>query len=382
MKNSYAKEKAEELGGYRLDQELSNDNQQVYFNPEAKSGEKLLFTVTGTHNTQDIITDISLGFGGLKNTNRYKEADQTLQQAKQKYNTNQAIVAGHSLGGTIASYIANSQEDKIFTLDKGATIAQPVRSGEQAFRTQGDIISILNAKSTNMQTLPNPNAKSNWAFDPWKAHAVNNIVDTPIALIPTQSLEIQTSTPASIPFLGKRERLQKDFKPYKLVKEDDVNENQLIVSTVAPLQPELGKRNRDMFSKSNQTFRPNKSLRATAFDRSAFFEPALTVSSKLQLQPGTNAIASRSNIYPAPARRQPQKIPVTILTRAARRDVEVQPDPIFKWNHATQTIELTKKAKRLGTLLAADIEREYKKRNREFEELMVPNFDYKKPRNL
>jgi hypothetical protein len=290
LKNSYAKEKAEKLGEYRLDQELSNDNQQVYFNPEAKSGDKLLFTVTGTHNSSDVITDIALGFGNLKNTNRYKEADETLQQAKQKYNTNQAIVAGHSLGGTIASYIANSQDDKIFTLDKGATIGQPVRSKEQAYRTKGDIISIMNAKSTNMQTLPNPNTKSNWVIDPWKAHAVNNIAETPIALISPQSLEIQTSTgissdtlsltsstssqliPNSTAILGKRVRLQDVFQPYKLVKADDLNENQLIVSTVVS-------------SISDMNFKNQKKR-----NRSDLFEPALTYSKGIVPGENLNAV--------------------------------------------------------------------------------------------
>ena len=82
LKNSYKPQKT--LGkGYILDDELSNDNQQVYVN--RKKNNKLLFSVTGTHNLSDIGSDVYLGLGKLKDTNRYKEADSTLEKAKKKY---------------------------------------------------------------------------------------------------------------------------------------------------------------------------------------------------------------------------------------------------------------------------------------------------------
>ena len=63
---------------------------------------------------------------------------------------------GHSLGGTIARYIG-SKNDNVKTLDKGATIGQKVRSNEHAYRTAFDPVSLLNANSKNMTTLPNKN---------------------------------------------------------------------------------------------------------------------------------------------------------------------------------------------------------------------------------
>jgi hypothetical protein len=67
--------------GYDLDKSLSNDNQQVWYNPKKN---KLLYTIAGTHNVQDVGTDIYLGLGKLKDTNRYKEADKTLKTAQEK----------------------------------------------------------------------------------------------------------------------------------------------------------------------------------------------------------------------------------------------------------------------------------------------------------
>ena len=96
IKNSYAKNKAKSMKGFNLDESLSNHNQQVYYNPNNK---KLLYSVAGTHNLADVGTDIYLGAGHLKDTKRYKEAEKTLKQAKQKYNASKALIAGHSLGG-------------------------------------------------------------------------------------------------------------------------------------------------------------------------------------------------------------------------------------------------------------------------------------------
>jgi hypothetical protein len=48
--------------GYQIDKGLSNDNQQVYFNPESK---KLLYNVTGSQSLNDWVNvDAKLALGG------------------------------------------------------------------------------------------------------------------------------------------------------------------------------------------------------------------------------------------------------------------------------------------------------------------------------
>ena len=179
LKNSYASRKKQKKAflkdGYRYDKFLSNDNEQVYYNPNNK---KLLMSVAGTHNLSDFGTDIWLAGGLLKNTSRYKEAESTLKRAKQKYDVKNATISGHSLGGPISQYIA-SKGDQVYTLDKGATIGQKTRSNEKAYRTSGDLISILNANSTRMKTLKNPQIRTgnfnNILKDAYNAHNVDNI---------------------------------------------------------------------------------------------------------------------------------------------------------------------------------------------------------------
>ena len=153
--------------GYQFDSMLSNKNEKVYYNPTAN---KLLVSVAGTDkfSPKDLITDAYLAAGKLQNTTRYQHAYNTINDAKKKYNLSSATLAGHSLGGSIVSY-AGSKGDKIYTLDKGATIGTKTRSREKAFRSAGDIVSALSANSSNMKTLGKRN------YNPLSAHNISNI---------------------------------------------------------------------------------------------------------------------------------------------------------------------------------------------------------------
>ena len=158
--------------GFVRDDALSNDDYQTYYNPESK---KLIFSVSGTHNLRDVGTDLWLAFGGLKKTNRYKEADKALKQAKQKYGGAATSVVGHSLGGSIAQNIA-SKGDDIKTLDAGYTFGQRTR-GEH-YRTSGDVVSALGAGAKHTTTLADPHPKTGiFSLDSLRAHNVDNIAN-------------------------------------------------------------------------------------------------------------------------------------------------------------------------------------------------------------
>lgn len=210
--------------GYVIDKKLSNDNQQVYYNPETK---KLLYNVTGSHTIGDWVNSdlkLALGirknegkpiiergiekllpdswkkgfdrgyeniFGGFKDTDRYKQADETLKAAKAKYAPTNTAITGHSLGGRIVQDIAKGS-DKVYALDAGSTIGQSVKGGpnRNIYRTAGDVVSATTAWNPAVKTLANPNTSKilpalfsadprkiavAGAIDAYHAHNVDNI---------------------------------------------------------------------------------------------------------------------------------------------------------------------------------------------------------------
>jgi hypothetical protein len=144
--------------GYNLDSMLSNRNNKVFYNPETK---KVILGIKGTnpYSLRDIGTDAYLAVGKLDKTDRYKESKRILEDAKRKYEGYQNNIIGHSLGGSIASRIAN-KNDKVYSYNEGVSPFQKTRSyngNHQHIRSQIDPVSILGANAKHMQTKTNVN---------------------------------------------------------------------------------------------------------------------------------------------------------------------------------------------------------------------------------
>lgn len=217
--------------GFQIDKKLSNENQQVYYNPETK---KLLYNVTGSQSLNDWVNvdaKLALGgtigkgikaigkplersietllpsswknkfergfenvVGGFKDTDRYKQADETLKEAKAKYQPAETSITGHSLGGRIVQDIAK-KSDKVFGLDPGQTIGQKVKGNQNIYRSAGDIVSLASAGSKNVKTLANPHVRTiipalisgnpnavgiSAAIDAFHSHDISNIRNSKI----------------------------------------------------------------------------------------------------------------------------------------------------------------------------------------------------------
>jgi len=181
-----------EKKGYIKDNKLSNHNQQVWYNPRGKD---LLVNVAGSHNLYDFaVNDVALAFGGLKSTNRYKQADKTLKEAKSKYQPKSTSVTGHSLGASIGAGIT-SKSDKFVGLDAGYTIGQKTRSNggnHEQYRTSGDVVSLLGSNAKHMKTIKAPkntflenvgNTLTGGLYNAYKAHTdLSNIRDKQIRI--------------------------------------------------------------------------------------------------------------------------------------------------------------------------------------------------------
>lgn len=155
---------------YKLDHELSNIQTKVFYNPEADN--PLLITYRGTKNLiHDVPTDIALAFGQLKHTDRYKDSKYIYQKAKEKYNSN-ALLVGHSLGGSLASAVSEAN-DKVISYNKGSAgfvgPATETKANETAYRWNGDILS-------GMSVFDKHKPITLGSFkDPISAHHLSNI---------------------------------------------------------------------------------------------------------------------------------------------------------------------------------------------------------------
>jgi hypothetical protein len=163
--------KALQAYGFSYDSSLSNANNATYFNPRSN---ELILNVKGTRpsSVRDIYTDIRLATGGLKSTDRYKESKAILEKARRLHKGASATITGYSLGGAIAGYIGG-KNDKIITYNKGASIGQPIRQNETAYRSGGDLVSLADANANRMTTLKT-------YFNPLSAHRLSNIKDEKI----------------------------------------------------------------------------------------------------------------------------------------------------------------------------------------------------------
>lgn len=169
-RQKYAHKLAEK--GYVLDTELSNHNNQVYYNPTEK---KTIVNVSGSHNVGDFITATSILTGRLRDTKRYKEARRTTERAKSKYDGKVTLV-GHSLGGSIVSAMPSEDRQSKVTYNKGTWTPdslKPSRKDETHYRTLLDPTSIFAAVDRNTRVIP---------MTYWDPHSSNNLDSTAISV--------------------------------------------------------------------------------------------------------------------------------------------------------------------------------------------------------
>jgi len=125
--------------------------------------------ISGTYNLQDLIVDLKLATGiGFKESKRFQEAKQKLEEARKIYNRN-AIITGHSLGNKIANDIANSKNDVVYGLNAGYTIFEKHKhKNVHKYRNRGDLVSMFGINNKEMKTI----GSIINVLDPLEAHKI------------------------------------------------------------------------------------------------------------------------------------------------------------------------------------------------------------------
>jgi hypothetical protein len=169
--------------GYVIDKDLTNPREQVIaYNPFDR---KLLFIENGTdpNSEKDLVTDLLLAQGGIKQSARYIDSKNALTKAVNKYKDvkpNNVNIVGHSLGGNLTNYLAPSGSNAI-TYNAAFTPGQKVRDNVHNYVTKDDIVSSYYTKP-NTTVLPNTHQKEAVGLKDYllKSHEVDNVKDLPV----------------------------------------------------------------------------------------------------------------------------------------------------------------------------------------------------------
>ena len=122
-------------------------NSDQFFDPATST-----LVIRGTHSPSDVLTDLTIPFGQLANTPRYREAFEALHKYKPRH------ILGHSLGAAIALQL-NAQTHytgQVTVYNAPVLATQPHARNVQDFSSYGDIISMLDTTATRSGGLHDP----------------------------------------------------------------------------------------------------------------------------------------------------------------------------------------------------------------------------------
>lgn len=177
--------------GYKIDNELSNKETKVFYNPLEN---KMVFSVAGTNpfSSRDVGTDAYLAFlgnAGLKQTNRFKEAESVLNRARAKYKGSEKVLIGHSLGNSVISNLAKENE-KVLGFGTGSGFYQTAKAPlEQRYRTFYDPLSLTSKATIIPSYIPKKKGnlrgkqKVDYPQGVFPSHSYENLKSIPVVFV-------------------------------------------------------------------------------------------------------------------------------------------------------------------------------------------------------
>ena len=175
LRNETKQKKRLRRFGYRLDNELTTNEYLTAYNPQKN---KVIFISNGTNptNARDLYTDVfGIGLGRLSSTDRYKEAENAYEKAKQKYKDVPVTLVGHSLAGAIVNDIVKPSDRAIIYNSANSPFTKK-KENVYSYRTAGDPFSAFDLQA---RTLANA-ASISQRLNPIQPHNLSNIADKPI----------------------------------------------------------------------------------------------------------------------------------------------------------------------------------------------------------
>lgn len=144
--NSYSKKPDQNIDGYQLDENLTNDTAKVYHDP--KTGHAVI-THKGTQGASDWLNNAAYATGLYKYTNRYKQGKKTQKATEDKYGSKNVSTLGHSQGSILARELGKNSKE-IININPAYINEKPAQN-EYNIKSTRDVVSAL--KPVNSQDI-------------------------------------------------------------------------------------------------------------------------------------------------------------------------------------------------------------------------------------
>jgi len=181
LRNERKQKKRLKRFGFRIDEELSNNERMVAFNPTT---DKVIFIENGSQFNpikdvnqfrEDWLNNITtIPTGTFAYTPRFQDAKNAYLKAKKKYEGKKFELVGHSQSAVTINELAGKNDTGITY--NGAFLKQKDNPNVTNYRTANDIVSAF-ANRNDMRTLSQPNLPPQNFY---KAHGIDNIKGLPI----------------------------------------------------------------------------------------------------------------------------------------------------------------------------------------------------------
>jgi len=167
-----SEERPSMMGKFQKYEPFNDERIAVYKDDASK---RINVGFRGTADMADVATDITAIIGGQKALNPYyQKAEFTVEKLKELHPDYNITVAGHSLGGNVAKYVAEKNPDiKAFGYNPGAGISDAFSQNPEnffTFRNKTDIVSLLDNPS-------NPRGEFYDVKNPFASHSLKTFLN-------------------------------------------------------------------------------------------------------------------------------------------------------------------------------------------------------------
>ena len=181
LRNERKQKKRLKRFGFRIDEELSNAERMVAFNPTTN---KVIFVENGSQFNpiqdvnqfrEDWLNNLTaVPTGSFAYTPRFNDAKNAYLKAKKKYEGKKFELVGHSQSAVTINELAGKNDTGVTY--NGAFLKQKDNPNVTNYRTKNDLVSAF-ANTNDMRTLSQPNLPPQNFY---QAHGIDNIRNVPI----------------------------------------------------------------------------------------------------------------------------------------------------------------------------------------------------------